>query len=60
MSILYNPKDLNDPALALKSDQDIEQFRALAKALDVGDGSLIWRAQETILRARFRLAEEIE
>jgi len=61
MNLLYDPDPKpDDPALALRSDEDIELFRAYARLLDGGDGSLIWRAWATIIRARFRIASERE
>ncbi len=61
MNLLFDPDSRpDDPALSLRSDEDIERFRAYAKLLDGGDGSLIWRAWATIIRARFRIARERE
>ncbi len=54
--LVHDPNDLDDPALGLQSDEDIERFRSMAEALDV-DGSLTWRARETIIRARILLSE---
>jgi hypothetical protein len=55
MSLIPDPANLDDPALLLTNHEQIEAFRALARKLDQGDGSLIWQCWETIIRARIRL-----